>query len=158
MNANNMKTNWKYEKWKDSPVSMYKDIETYIAMEIHPEDIELFSFVLLPNTILYRDRVIMIDIDGSGDVVTAIKKNFDDWASSHGSQTAQWMTNKTLVSNVFLNSIAPETSSSTLIQIAKLIQHNWEYFLMKNYPDKKFVVEIGDMEWGDPYVTFYQQA
>ena len=100
----------------------------------------------------------MIDIDGSGDVVTAIKKNFDDWASSHGSQTAQWMTNKALVSNVFLNSIAPETSSSTLIQIAKLIQHNWEYFLMKNYPDKKFVVEIGDMEWGDPYVTFYQQA
>ena len=157
MNDNNMKTNWKYEKWKDSPVSMYKDIETYIAMEIPPEDIELFSFVLLPNTILYRDRVIMIDIDGSGDVVTAIKKNFDDWASSHGSQTAQWMTNKTLVSNVFLNSIASETSSSTLIQIAKLIQHNWEYFLIKNYPDKKFVVEIGDMEWGDPYVTFYQQ-
>ena len=152
-----MKTNWKYEKWKDSPVSMYKDIETYIAMEIPPEDIELFSFVLLPNTILYRDRVIMIDIDGSGDVVTAIKKNFDDWTSSHGSQTAQWMTNKTLVSNVFLNSIASETSSSTLIQIAKLIQHNWEYFLIKNYPDKKFVVEIGDMEWGDPYVTFYQQ-
>lgn len=157
MNDNNMKTNWKYEKWKDSPVSMYKDIETYIAMEIPPEDIELFSFVLLPNTILYKDRVIMIDIDGSGDVVTAIKKNFDDWASSHGSQTAQWMTNKTLVSNVFLNSIASETSSSTLIQIAKLIQHNWEYFLIKNYPDKKFVVEIGDMEWGDPYVTFYQQ-
>ena len=157
MNDNNMKTNWKYEKWKDSPVSMYKDIETYIAMEIPPEDIEFFSFVLLPNTILYRDRVIMIDIDGSGDVVTAIKKNFDDWASSHGSQTAQWMTNKTLVSNVFLNSIASETSSSTLIQIAKLIQHNWEYFLIKNYPDKKFVVEIGDMEWGDPYVTFYQQ-
>ena len=125
MNDNNMKTNWKYEKWKDSPVSMYKDIETYIAMEIPPEDIELFSFVLLPNTILYRDRVIMIDIDGSGDVVTAIKKNFDDWASSHGSQTAQWMTNKTLVSNVFLNSIASETSSSTLIQIAKLIRHNW---------------------------------
>ena len=153
-----MKTNWKYEKWKDSPVSMYKDIETYIAMEIPPEDIELFSLVLLPNTILYKDRVIMIDIDGSGDVVTAIKKNFDDWTSSHGSQTAQWMTNKTLVSNVFLNSIAPETSSSTLIQIAKLIQHNWEYFLMKNYPDKKFVVEIGDIEWGDPYVTFYQQA
>lgn len=152
-----MDINWKYEKWKDSPVSMYKDIETYIAMEIPPEDIELFSFVLLPNTILYRDRVIMIDIDGSGDVVTAIKKNFDDWASSHGSQTAQWMTNKTLVSNVFLNSIASETSSSTLIQIAKLIQHNWEYFLIKNYPDKKFVVEIGDMEWGDPYVTFYQQ-
>ena len=158
MNDNNMKTNWKYEKWKDSPVSMYKDIETYIAMEIPPEDIELFSLVLLPNTILYKDRVIMIDIDGSGDVVTAIKKNFDDWTSSHGSQTAQWMTNKTLVSNVFLNSIAPETSSSTLIQIAKLIQHNWEYFLMKNYPDKKFVVEIGDIEWGDPYVTFYQQA
>ena len=158
MNDNNMKTNWKYEKWKDSPVSMYKDIETYIAMEIPPEDIELFSLVLPPNTILYKDRVIMIDIDGSGDVVTAIKKNFDDWTSSHGSQTAQWMTNKTLVSNVFLNSIAPETSSSTLIQIAKLIQHNWEYFLMKNYPDKKFVVEIGDIEWGDPYVTFYQQA
>lgn len=157
MNDNNMKTNWKYEKWKDSPVSMYKDIETYIVMEIPPEDIELFSFVLLPNTILYKDRVIMIDIDGSGDVVTAIKKNFDDWASSHGSQTAQWMTNKTLVSNVFLNSIESETSSSTLIQIAKLIQHNWEYFLIKNYPDKKFVVEIGDMEWGDPYVTFYQQ-
>jgi hypothetical protein len=85
MNDNNMKTNWKYKKWKDSPVSIYKDIETYIAMEIPPEDIELFSFVLLPNTILYKDRVIMIDIDGSGDVVTAIKKNFDDWASSHGS-------------------------------------------------------------------------
>jgi hypothetical protein len=30
-------------------------------------------------------------------------------------------------------------------------------FFNKNYPDKKFVVEIGDMEWGDPYVTFYQQ-
>ncbi len=28
---------------------------------------------------------------------------------------------------------------------------------MKNYPDKRFVVEIGDIEWEDPYVTFYQQ-
>ena len=99
----------------------------------------------------------MMDVDGNGDVAASIKKNFDDWNASHGGQVAQWMTNKTLVSNIFLNSITPETLSSTLIQIAKLIQHNWEYFLIKNYPDKKFVVEIGDMEWGDPYVTFYQQ-
>ena len=99
----------------------------------------------------------MIDVDGNGDVAASIKKNFDDWNASHGGQVAQWMTNKTLVSNIFLNSITPETSSSTLIQIAKLIQHNWEYFLMKNYPDKRFVVEIGDIEWEDPYVTFYQQ-
>ena len=152
-----MKTNWKYKKWKDSPVSEYKDVETYIEMEVFPEDIELFSYILLPNTILYKDRVIMIDIDGNEEVVASIKKNFDDWNASHGGQVAQWMTNKTLVSNIFLNSITPETSSSTLIQIAKLIQHNWEYFLMKNYPDKRFVVEIGDIEWEDPYVTFYQQ-
>ena len=150
-----MKTNWKYKKWKDSPVSEYKDVETYI--EVIPEHIELFSYILLPNTILYKDRVIMIDIDGNEEVVASIKKNFDDWNASHGGQVAQWMTNKTLVSNVFLNSITPETSSATLIQIAKLIQHNWEYFLMKNYPDKRFVVEIGDIEWEDPYVTFYQQ-
>ena len=152
-----MKTNWKYKKWKDSPVSEYKDIETYIGMEVFPEDVELFSYILLPNTILYKDRVIMIDVDENGDVVASIKKNFDDWNASHGGQVAQWMTNKTLVSNIFLNSITPETLSSTLIQIAKLIQHNWEYFLMKNYPDKRFVVEIGDIEWEDPYVTFYQQ-
>ena len=153
-----MSVNWKYKKWKDSPVSEYKDVESYIGMEILPEDIELFSYILLPNTVLYKERVIMIDIDENEDVVVSIKKNFDDWNASHGGQVAQWMTNKTLVSNVFLNSITPETSNSTLIQIAKLIQHNWEYFLMKNYPDKKFVVEIGDIEWGDPYVTFYQQA
>ena len=126
-------------------------------MEVFPEDVELFSYILLPNTILYKDRVIMIDVDENGDVVASIKKNFDDWNASHGGQVAQWMTNKTLVSNIFLNSITPETLSSTLIQIAKLIQHNWEYFLMKNYPDKRFVVEIGDIEWEDPYVTFYQQ-
>ena len=152
-----MKTNWKYKKWKDSPVSEYKDVETYIEMEVFPEDVELFSYILLPNTILHKDRVIIIDIDGNEEVVASIKKNFDDWNASHGGQVAQWMTNKTLVSNVFLNSITPETSSATLIQIAKLIQHNWEYFLMKNYPDKRFVVEIGDIEWEDPYVTFYQQ-
>ena len=152
-----MKTNWKYKKWKDSPVSEYKDIETYIEMEVFPEDVELFSYILLPNTILHKDRVIIIDIDGNEEVVASIKKNFDDWNASHGGQVAQWMTNKTLVSNIFLNSITPETSSSTLIQIDKLIQHNWEYFLMKNYPDKRFVVEIGDIEWEDPYVTFYQQ-
>ena len=152
-----MKTNWKYKKWKDSPVSEYKDIETYIGMEVFPEDVELFSYILLPNTILYKDRVIMIDIDGNGDVAASIKKNFDDWNASHGGQVAQWMTNKTLVSNIFLNSITPETSSATLIQIAKLIQHNWEYFLIKSYSDKRFVVEIGDIEWEDPYVTFYQQ-
>ena len=114
-----MKTNWKYKKWKDSPVSEYKDVETYIEMEVFPEDIELFSYILLLNTILYKDRVIMIDIDGNGDVAASIKKNFDDWNASHGGQVAQWMTNKTLVSNIFLNSITPETSSSTLIQIAK---------------------------------------
>ena len=153
-----MSVNWKYKKWKDSPVSEYKDVETYIGMEILPEDIELFSYILLPNTVLYKERVIMIDIDENEDVVVSIKKNFDDWNASQGGQVAQGMTNKTLVSNVFLNSITPETSNSTLIQIAKLIQHNWEYFLMKNYPDKKFVVEIGDIEWGDTYVTFYQQA
>ena len=43
-----MSVNWKYKKWKDSPVSEYKDVETYIGMEILPEDIELFSYILLP--------------------------------------------------------------------------------------------------------------
>ena len=44
--------NWKYEKWKNSAVSEYEDIQTYIEMEIYPEDIELFSYILLPSTIL----------------------------------------------------------------------------------------------------------
>ena len=42
MNDNNMKTNWKYEKWKDSPVSMYKDIETYIVIGNTPRRYRAF--------------------------------------------------------------------------------------------------------------------
>ena len=56
-------------------------------------------------------------------------KSFDDWDSSHGGKTAQWMINKTLISNIFCNSIEPETSGSTLIRIAELIKYNWEFFL-----------------------------
>ena len=55
--------NWKYEKWKNSAVSEYEDIQTYIEMEVYPEDIELFSYILLPSTILYKDRVIIVDIE-----------------------------------------------------------------------------------------------
>ena len=148
--------NWKYEKWKKAPVSEYKDIQTYIGMEVYPEDIELFSYILLPSTILYKDRVIVVDIEKNDNCIKDIKENFDDWNSSHGGKTAQWMINKTLVSNIFLNSTKPETSASTLIRIAKLIKYSWEFYLLKNYPDKEFVIEIGDIEWEDPYVTFYQ--
>ena len=148
--------NWKYEKWKNSAVSEYEDIQTYIEMEIYPEDIELFSYILLPSTILYKDRVIIVDIEKNDNYIKKYIKSFDDWDSSHGGKTAQWMINKTLISNIFCNSIEPETSGSTLIRIAELIKYNWEFFLSKNYPDKKFIIEIGDIEWEDPYVTFYQ--
>ncbi len=148
--------NWKYEKWKNSAVSEYEDIQTYIEMEIYPEDIELFSYILLPSTILYKDRVIIVDIEKNNDYIKNSMKSFDDWDSSHGGKTAQWMINKTLISNIFCNSIEPETSGSTLIRIAELIKYNWEFFLSKNYPNKEFIIEIGDIEWEDPYVTFYQ--
>lgn len=47
------------------------------------------------------------------------------------------------------------TSNTTLANIAELIKHNWEYHLQKQYPDKKFGVEIyGDSF--DPYITFWQ--
>lgn len=41
------------------------------------------------------------------------------------------------------------------MNISILIKHNWEYYLMKKYPDRRFIVEIIRDSF-EPIVTFYE--
>ena len=53
-----MKLNWKYEKWREQGfIDSY--IESYISLNIYAEDIEIFSNILCPKTLEYKDRVIL---------------------------------------------------------------------------------------------------
>ena len=42
------------------------------------------------------------------------------------------------------------------MNIAKLIKHNWEYHLLKKFPNKDFIVAIIG-EAFEPEVVFYQK-
>ena len=152
---NNM-SNWKFEKWsnwiKDSPSDIPTDIWNYINLEIYPEDIEIISTILLPITFEYKG-VILLNIEGIYE--KEISEMYDKGLPNMTSKVeAQESMNRLVVDDVFFNT-ADKSSNETIMNVAELIKHNWEYHLMKKHPNRHFVVKIvGEIFY--PVVTFYE--
>ena len=51
--------NLKYEKWVKSGKYGLNSLEDYISLEIYPEDIEIFSTILLPETFIFEDYILL---------------------------------------------------------------------------------------------------
>lgn len=149
-------SNWKFKKWVDwikkSPSDIPTDAWNYINLEIYPEDIEIMSIIFMPTTFEYRD-VILLNVEGVYE--KEIGENFDNGLLNIPNITeVQESMNRLIVTHVFFDNYE-KSSDSTLMNVANLIKHNWEYYLIKKYPNRKFTVEIvGDAF--DPVVTFYE--
>ena len=68
-----MINNWKYNEWLKLGYQ-YHAPEDYISMEVYPEDIEIFSKILLLDTIEHKGRVIKINPSSTEEET---KKDFD---------------------------------------------------------------------------------
>ena len=149
-----MKLNWKYEKWREQGfIDSY--IESYISLNIYAEDIEIFSKILCPKTIEYKDRVILSWWAETDEDIEEIKKIFDEGIRNFLSiSKAEKAINYIILYDIFFNT-SQTASDETYKNVADLIKKNWEYHLITNYPNKKFIVEIiGEYEQFG--VTFYQ--
>ena len=149
-----MKLNWKYEKWREQGfIDSY--IESYISLNIYAEDIEIFSKILCPKTIEYKDRVILSWWAETDEDIEEIKKIFDEGIRNFLSiSKAEKAINYIRLYDIFFNT-SQTASDETYKNVADLIKKNWEYHLITNYPNKKFIVEIiGEYEQFG--VTFYQ--
>ena len=149
-------SNWKFRKWvvwiKNSPSDIPTDVWHYINLEIYPEDIEIMSTIFMPTTFEHRG-IILLNIEGSHE--NEIRDMFDKGLTNLSNITeAQESMNRLILTHVFFDHYE-KSSESTLMNIAKLIQHNWEYFLIKKYPDRQFVVKIVGESF-EPVVTFYE--
>lgn len=149
--------NWKYKKWeeemKNSIYDTEYDLRIYRSLEIYPEDIEVFMTVLMPK-IFEIDGKVFFDVDGDGEsyVRQAYSKE-DTIKRSESERQKDW--NSVKIGDIFFNN-RDNSTTETLMNIAKLIKNNWEYYLIKKYPTRKFIVEItGDA--CDPEVTFYEE-
>lgn len=148
--------NWKYKEWenemKESPYNTDYNVPLYINYEIYPEDIEIISTVLLPITFEYKG-IILLNIEGIYE--KEISEMYDEGLPNMASKVeAQESMNRLVVYDVFFNT-ADKSSDETIMNVAELIKHNWEYHLMKKYPNRHFIVEIvGESFY--PVVTFYE--
>ena len=149
-------SNWKFKKWvnwiENSPSDIPTDIWNYINLEIYPEDIEIISIILLPITFEYKG-VILLNIEGIYE--KEISEMYDKGLLNMVNKVeAQESMNRLVVNDIFLNT-ANKSSDNTVMNVAELIKHNWEYHLMKKYPNRYFIVEIvGESFY--PVVTFYE--
>ena len=144
--------NLKYEEWVNSGKYGLNSLEDYISLEIYPEDIEIFSTVLLPETFIFEDYILLrrpnINLDEQ-------KSHFLHWSDKLKCKNeAQKTFNNTNVSDIFLNT-SQNSSESTLLNVARLIKFNWENFLVNKYQHMQFNVVIGGENF-DPSLTFYQ--
>ncbi|MDO4230478.1 MAG: hypothetical protein Q4C98_11745 [Capnocytophaga sp.] len=147
-------SNWKYEKWlkEMSGYNVVRDIRTYINLEIYPEDLEILITILMPKT-FEIDELVFFDINGDGEQIVRSAYEVPDPLGRLGFERQKdW--NSISVSDIFFNN-RDNSSDETMQNIAKLIKNNWEYHLIKLYPNKKFIVEVYG-EYFDPYITFYQ--
>ena len=108
--------------------------------------------VLMPKIFEIDERV-FFDIDGDAEhyVREAYLKE-DTIRYSESERQEDW--NSVKVSEIFFNN-SDNVADTTLMNIAKLIKHNWEYYLIKNYPNRHFIVKIVGENF-DPVVTFYE--
>ncbi|WP_230659491.1 hypothetical protein [Psychrobacter sp. I-STPA10] len=152
----NIISNWKFKKWVDwiqnSLSNVPTNISSYISLEIYPEDVEIISTILLPNTFEHRG-IILLDIEGCYE--KEISENFDSGILNMPNiMETQESMNRLVISEVFFNT-SDKSSDGTLMSVAQLIKSNWEYYLIKKYPDRNFVVKIVG-ETFNPVVTFYE--
>lgn len=147
-------SNWKYEKWLQemSGCNVVRDRRTYINLEIYPEDLEILIPVLMPKT-FEIEGLVFFDVNGDSEqIIRSAYENPDPLGRLDYERQKDW--NSINVNDIFLNN-CDNSSDETMQNIANLIKNNWEYHLIKTYPENKFIVEIyGD--YFEPYVTFYQ--
>lgn len=148
--------NWKFKKWQqemqDSVYNSDSSLRAYINLEIYPEDIEIFVNVLTPKIFEIGDRV-FFDIDGEQEII--IREGYrkkDPIDRNDAERQKDW--NSINVAEIFFNNM-DNSSDETILNIANLIKHNWEYHLQKAYPDTKFIVEVHGENF-EPWITFYQ--
>lgn len=147
-------SNWKYEKWlrEMSGYNVPQNRRTYINLEVYPEDLEILIPILMPKT-FEIEGLVFFDINGDGEqIIRSAYEIPDPLGRLECDRQKDW--NSISVSNIFLNN-CDNSSDETMQNIANLIKNNWEYHLMKKYPNNKFIVEIYGDDF-DPYVTFYQ--
>lgn len=152
-----MNLNWKYKQWMKKQNHEFNNIATYISQNIEAEDIEIFSNILMPTVMEYKGGILFCGLDLTDEDFNSTKKLFDFCLLNHKSiPSAERSTNELRIYDIFFNT-AGSSSEKTYQNIALLIKQNWEFFLMKKYPDKKFIIEIAgkNEKLG---VTFYQQA
>lgn len=149
-------SNWKFKKWsnwiENSPSDIPIDICNYISLEVYPEDIEIISTILLPTTFEHKG-IILLNIEGiyEKEIIEMFNSGLPNIPNIAELQESM---NRLIITHVFFDNYE-KSSESTLMSIAKLIKHNWEYHLIKKYPDRRFIVEIVG-ETFNPVVTFYE--
>ena len=144
-----MINNWKYNEWLKLGYQ-YHAPEDYISMEIYPEDIEMFSKILLLDTIEHKGRIIKVNPYSTEEET---KKDFDKQIVEFGIDAAEKIMNLAVPSFIFFHT-SEKTNNKTFMNIIGLIKNNWEYCLTKKYPDKIFEFIICDDEF-EPSITFY---
>lgn len=144
--------NWKYNEWKKIGYSS-STIVDYISYEIYPEDIEIFSIILLPKTIIYKDRILIKHEWFSEDEV---RSRFDRMTIDFGIDGAERFTNWIRLSDLFIGTV-DKSSPDTLLKVINLIKFNWQYMLLEKYPDREFIIDIWGEEFSDPEITFYEK-
>lgn len=108
--------------------------------------------VLMPK-IFEIDGLIFFDIDGESEsYIRKMYSHKDTIKRSESERQKDW--NSVNVGNIFFNN-QDNSSEETLMNVAKLIKHNWEYYLLTKYPNKRFIVEIYGDDF-EPWISFYQ--
>lgn len=148
--------NWKYNNWKNKQIDR-DDVEAYIGYEIYPEDIEIFSNILYPDFMEYKNCIIKLPSNCSPQELKDIQTLFDNWENEKLSITEiEKIMNYTAVSDIFFNN-SNNSNFSTLKNVANVIKFNWELWLERNFPNKKFNVITVNNEDGDEIsLTFFQ--
>ena len=152
-----MNLNWKYNQWAKKQNCEFNGIDTYISQNIEAEDIEIFSNILMPTVMEYKGGILFCGLDLTDEDFNSTKKRFDFCLLNCKSiSDAERSANELRIYDIFFNT-AGDSSEKTYQNITILIKQNWEFCLMKKYPNKKFIIEItGQNE--QLGVTFYQQT
>lgn len=136
-----MLENWKYHLWKKDQIDR-NDIDAYIGYKIYPEDIEIFSNILYPDFMEYKNCIIKLPSGCTQDEIKDIQLLFDKWEGENltTSQIEKVM-NYTIISEIFFET-SSSSNISTLSNIANLISLNWEICLKKKFPNRNFDIVV----------------
>lgn len=146
--------NWKFHIWKKEQIDR-NDIDAYIGYKIYPEDIEIFSNILYPDLMEYKNCIIKLPSGCTPDEKEDIQLLFDSWLNKNlPIDQIEKIMNHTMVSEIFFET-ANNSSISTLENVANLISINWDICLKRKFPQKNFEVIVSN-EDGEIFLTFSQ--